>query len=401
MEKWKNNRIVKIAFIDHLAVGTGIVRYATQLANHLILLDKNLRIDFYTHDSNFNNNIELYKDQAFKVKILVSTKPINLRGKIFNKIRKTCGVSIRDRLTSELNSLKNYDVFYFTSAHMSKYYEMKGTKVATFHDFNWKYSFGLPTFSKQDVAKLNFEMKAWIEDTVPIVSSDFMKKELIKFYGNNLLNNIEVIYLPNLAQESNLESDSLPKEITYPYLLCPASMYSHKNHFNIYQALFKLKQSGMLNRFKLVLTGHNSDHFRYAKLCSEGVMQADENDYDVLGLGYVNNNEMDSLIKNAAVNISASFYEAGSGPALDAWINESPVIISNIESHLNQLSFFKIDCITFNPVDFNDIADKIAFALDNLSMLKKQSENAKIALKQYDWNEASKKYLKVFKHYAN
>jgi glycosyltransferase involved in cell wall biosynthesis len=389
---------MKIAFIDHLPVGTGIIRLASKLARSLVETDKNVELTFFTHWSNFQNNKELFdfKTPNFKLEILASTFPKNRIYPYYEKALKKIGITDKNRLKKELESIVGFDVIYFTSAHMSRYYNIEGIKFATFHDFNWKYAFGSANFSKKTLHAFNESMPSWFESTVPVVSSDFIKKEIDKFYPLHKYP-VEVVYLPNIGNEVEVFSKRI---YDFPYILYPANICSHKNHLNLYHGLAILKNANKLNGTKLILTGAGTDHFTYGKLSNTGLEEGDKDDFDVLGLGYVHNDVMDNLIKYADLNISVSIYEAASGPAIDAWINKVPFIMSDIEPHRNQLDFFKLECILFDPFNTDDIADKIDFALSNPVLLKQMSEKGYHALKVYNWNAAAKNYLTIFKKYA-
>ncbi len=390
---------MKIAIIDHLPIGTGIIRVATKLAKSLIEIEQKVEIVYFTHYSNFNKNKELFdiKSSKFNLNILKSTSPENKVYSYSKKILQKIGLHFHDKLKEELEAITGFDVIYFTSAHMSSYFNIAGLKFATFHDFNWKYSFGASNFSKQSVQLFNTAMPVWFESTVPLVSNHFIKKEIEKFYSNHKYP-IEVIYLPNIGNEI---SNSVKQVFDFPYILYPANLCSHKNHLNLFHALFNLKNQNKLKGLKLILTGAGTDHFKYAKLSLNGIEESTYIDYDVLGLGYVHNDYMDSLIKHAKLNISASIYEAGSGPAVDAWINKVPFIMSDIEPHKNQLDFFNLECVLFNPFNPYDIAEKIDYSINNLEELKKMSEKAYEALIRYHWNIVAKKYLNIFKKYVN
>ena len=389
---------MKIAFIDHLPVGTGIIRLATKLAKALVDVDKNVVLEYYTHSSNFNKNRELFECNSarFKVKILASTYPKSNFHYYSKKMSAVLGMPVMNRLKRELESIKGFDIVYFTSAHMSPFYAVQGVCFGTFHDFNWKYSFGMPNFSTANIRLFEKAMPAWFACTVPIASSDFIQQEIEKFYPAHKYP-VEVIYLPNIGNEIG---DGTKRNYDFPYILYPANICAHKNHLNLYNGLYKLKIEGKLGGVKLILTGAGTDHFKYASLCKEGIRESSVDDFDVLGLGYVNNDVMDSLIKHAVLNLSASIYEAGSVPAIDAWIKKVPFIMSDILPHRNQLEFYKLDCVLFDPFDPSDIAKKMGYALSNPEVLQQMSLRGHEALKKYNWAEAAANYLKVFSKYA-
>jgi len=115
----------------------------------------------------------------------------------------------------------------------------------------------------------------------------------------------------------------------------------------------------------------------------------------------VNHNDMDRLVENAFLNISTSLYEAGSGPALDAWNQQSPVIISDIPSHRDQLNFWKINCLLFDPLNAVDIAEKISYAFFHQDELREMSVKASELLNASNWDETAAQYLTIFKKYIN
>lgn len=390
---------MKIAFVDHLPLGTGIPRMATRLAKSIAAIDKNIGVTFFTNWNTYQSNKELYEGgfPGFRVEVLKASAPVKKIYAYSNKILKFSGIETQNRLQKELEDIKGFDAVYFTAAHMSPFYNIEGKKFATFHDFNWKYCFGTPNFTKKDVANFNEAMPLWFDATVPIVSSHFIKTEIEKFYPGHKYP-VEVVYLPNIGAEVKGQPEKL---FTFPYILYPANLFAHKNHLMLFRALHLLKQQEKLKDLKLVLTGGGTDHFKYSKLSLTGIEQSNADDFDVLGMGYVSNTEIDSLIKNATLNLSASIYEAGSGPAIDAWINKAPFIMSDIPSHRDQLSNFNLKCILFDPCSHYDMAEKIGYALNNLDEMKKMSLAGHEALKKNNWETAARNYLSIFKKYTD
>jgi|GEM_PF-7060087 len=390
---------MRIAFIDHLPLGTGIPRLATSLAKALVETSELIELTYFTHWVTYSTNKELYEtsNPRFKVQVLKTSYPQGKISVYSKKVLRIAGLKVQNKMKAELEAIKGFDVVYFTAAHMSAFYKVEGKKFATFHDFNWKYSFGTPNFSPKDIQIFNGAMPLWFEHTVPVVSSHFIKSEIEKFYPAHKYP-VEVIYLPNIGAEVK---GAVKQVFDFPYILYPANLFPHKNHQMLFQGLRLLKQRGKLNNIKLVLTGGGTDHFKHARLSFAGIEESNAADFDVLGLGYVSNTMMDSLIKNALMNISASVYEAGSGPAIDAWINKVPFIMSDIPSHRDQLKNFDLPCVLFNPYSAEDIADKIEYALAHLEQLKEMSLKGHEALKKNNWQAVAQKYLEVFTKYAN
>jgi glycosyltransferase involved in cell wall biosynthesis len=398
---------MRIAIIDHVSVAGGIIRYATNLAKALKQADAQCHVSIFTTQKNFETNKSLFQANAeyFETVILGNTKT-TFSGSFYVDIAlyKLFGTSRGKLLNREIyQRTKGYDLVYFTCAHASDFIPVRPKSMATYHDLNWKYLFGTPLFSGSSVASMNTEIVKWLNSTGVIVSSPYVKNEIRSFYPD-VKCEINVVFLPNLAKK--IQFDPEKRDLTYKkfgisrkYILCPAHLMPHKNHLNLFSAFHKFRQTPEGKDYMLILTGHATDHFKYAKAIHIGAEMASSEDFDILGLGYVSNEEVDVLIKNASFIVSASLHEAGSGPALDGWINEVPVILSSIEPHMDQLEFFKIDCPTFDPMNIDDIADKISYAATNLDELREQSKKASKAFDEYSWIKVGKKYLEIFKNH--
>lgn len=397
----------RIAFIDPIPVAGGIVRFATNLAAVITRLDPNIKITYFTTEVNYKSNRDLfdgYRD-SFTTRVLKSTRRTYSGTMFFDTLLLRMLSTDRAKLIKKEVYLltKGYDAVFFTNAHATEFIRVKPPSFATFHDMLWKYQFGMPLFPSDHISRLDNHMKQWLEKTRVIVSTPFVKSEILRFFKIRE-SDIEVVYLPNFAQKpkSSREKDGETLRslgIDRKYVLYPSHLMPHKNHQNLFCAFSKLMQSEeFAGRYMLVLTGSGTDHFKYGKAIHLGLRVADESDFDILGLGYISNAAVDVVIRNASLVISTSLYEAGSGPALDAWINEVPVTISNIESHKDQLRFFGIDCLLFDPTDANDIRDKIAYALTHLDELKRQSVSASTKFEEYNWEVVGRRYLEIFKN---
>jgi glycosyltransferase involved in cell wall biosynthesis len=395
---------MRIAFVDHISVSGGIIRYGIQLAKALARTNNEVSVTYFTHQKNYLNNRALFDEGAsyFRTEVLNYTKSGILANKYLDiAVNKVFRSSWAKKLREEIvRKTKPFDAVYFTCAHASECIEVIPPSFGTFHDLNWKYLFGDPLFSKEAVKATDQQLKKWFKRTNIIVSTPFIRDEIVKFYPE-VEGKIHVIFVPGLAEKIKGEVKSgllADLHLDKPYILYPAHLMPHKNHNNLFHAFWKLlNDPGRSDKYLLVLTGWNSDHFEYGLVNGTGLQIAGPGHFNVRGLGYLSNETMDNVIKGASLVISASLYEAGSGPALDAWVNEVPVIISNIRPHLDQLDFFRIDCETFDPMDTDDMYRKMDYALNNLQKIKQQSIAAAARLDTYTWKDAAQAYLDIFK----
>jgi glycosyltransferase involved in cell wall biosynthesis len=392
---------MKIAFVENMPVAGGIIRYGVNLANAIAKIPGN-SVVFYTHEQNYLSNKALYEDKhnSFSTVILYGTKrKIIFSNRIDQLLFKIFGISRESLVKKEiLEKTKDDEVVYFTCAHHSFFIPVKGKSIATMHDLNWNYIFGVPLFSKQDGIEIRRNFQKWLENSTIVCSTNFIKEEVIRFF--NYQKQIHVIHLSSLSQiKSSSNNDKSVKDlgIEKPYILYPGHLMPHKNHLFLFRAFYELMQNkDYEGKFTLVLTGGGTNYFEYAKAGKFGAEIANQEDYNIRGLGYVKNDEMDSLISNAHLVISPSLYEAGSGPAIDAWGAGIPVIISNIKPHVEQINFYDIDCTTFDPLDLNDCVNALTNTLDNIDEMRITSKKSIEKIKFNNWETVAKQYYEVF-----
>jgi len=145
------------------------------------------------------------------------------------------------------------------------------------------------------------------------------------------------------------------------YVFCGTHLTVHKNLGPLLAAHAIVRR-----RFpdvRLVLTGAGTEAAS-GVATSIGTIAAAEPP-DVLGLGYVSNDQIDALIAHAAVVVNPSLYEAGNGPGVDAWSHGVPVAMSDIPSFREHLDVQGVRAVLFDPRDPADIAVKVIGILEN------------------------------------
>jgi glycosyltransferase involved in cell wall biosynthesis len=294
---------------------------------------------------------------------------------------------------------QGFDLALFPWVFLVAYPELKIPTVAIFHDFNYKYYFGgKSTFSAGQLQQLEKEMPIWIRNSIPIVSSEFMKQEIVKFYPE-CIDKVNHIYLGPMSGVSNFSKDEAREimshfSINKRYLLYPTNICSHKNIGPLLSAMFLIRKSG--NRIKLVLTGPGTENIN-GNACNIGITFNNKPDKDVIGLGYVSNIEMDALVQCATVVVTTSLYEAGNGPGFDAWCKGIPVAMSNIPSFTEHLKIQGVKAALFNPRDPESIAECIIAILKKYKKALKNATESKKAIEKYSWDKAALEYIDVFK----
>jgi glycosyltransferase involved in cell wall biosynthesis len=182
-----------------------------------------------------------------------------------------------------------------------------------------------------------------------------------------------------------------------PYILYPTNLCVHKNVGPLFSALSLLRKQGY--DLRVILTGPGTERVRGH--ASDIGVELGHVDQDVLGLGYVSNLEMDSLIQCASVVVSLSLYEAGNGPGIDAWMRGVPVAMSNIPAFLEHLEVQGVRAEVFDPHSPMDIALKINAILSDPEKATMDARYSREALQKITWEQTAKKYLEIFDDILN
>ena len=191
-----------------------------------------------------------------------------------------------------------------------------------------------------------------------IVTNDIAKNDIKTLY-DVIEENILSIPLPyplwvEHTKFSNeiLEKNNLSKN---NFILYPAQYWAHKNHIRLILAAQIMKEQNF--NLKIVFTGLDQGNKKYL------LNQVEELDLseNVLFLDYVEEDELASLYKNAFALVYPSLAGVDSLSALEAMYFNCPVLIANNAGYELQL---KSSALYFNPLDENDIIDKINMLSD-------------------------------------
>lgn len=182
--------------------------------------------------------------------------------------------------------------------------------------------------------------------------------------------------------ENNLEKGK--------YLFYPAQFWPHKNHIRIIKALAILKKQGL--DFNAVFTGSDKGNEKYIK---QKVKEYDL-EKNVKFLGFVSEEELISLYKNAFAMTFASMFGPDNLPPLEAMALSCPVICADFKGSKKQLGDATL---FFNSLDENDLAEKIKNLYENeafkVALIKKGYD---LALK-YTVNNYVNEFLKLVEEF--
>jgi glycosyltransferase involved in cell wall biosynthesis len=405
---------MKIAVIDHIGNPGGGSRVARALLPALKKARSDVSVTF------FGNPHSIKREQLDRA---VSPYGIHIHGLSSAKLAGKDLLNIRGsrhvvnlfqrKLEGPLSSLsfylsgavhkeletvvKGYDIAFFIWPFHLKCPELQCPMAGIFHDFNFKYFFSGQTMAPWVLEFLNREMPIWLSRSTPIVSTEFMRGELQKFYPE-YGHKTKVVSVAPTSGVSAIDLDhanSIVKNrfrIQKDYILCPTNISSHKNIGTLLSSFPILKEKG--HDIMLVFAGSGTEIVN-GRSCAIG-LEMGCMPQDVLGLGYVTHEEIDSLIQCASVVVNPSLYEGGNVPGFDAWERGVPVAMSNIPPFLEHLAIHHVHAEIFDPRSPEDIADKIDFILSNPQQVGLKTKSSREGISHFTWERSAEGYLKIF-----
>ena len=305
---------------------------------------------------------------------------------------------VRDQITG-------YDVLYVGCPCWIEPFDPGTPLVATFHDFHYKH---FPEAYESDrLAVIERQTPAWLQQcTISVTSTGFIRSDLLESY-RDVASRTEIVYVAPYSLEmpsAEVLSRTLKETgVRHPYVLYSGALTAHKNVVSLVEATALLRDAG--TPIQLVITGDGTDLIGRSSTeeMSEPVQVLDRairkaglhRGDDYLALGYVSNSAVDALSVAADAVVSASLYEAGCGPALDAWQTGVPVAFSNIPPFVEQLEHFGVEAHVFDPHDPADIAAKLQDTVFDYENSQAMAERSRIAQKRYTWDDAAQSYYDI------
>ena len=153
------------------------------------------------------------------------------------------------------------------------------------------------------------------------------------------------------------------KESANSYILYVGNDYPHKNLERLKLACEKIRQDGL--RYSLILI-----------------------------TGFVSEQELDNLYKNASLFVFPSLYEGFGLPPLEAMKRGVPVASSNATCLPEILGDAAIH---FNPLNVDDMIEKIKKALIDRELRETLIKRGFERVKKYSWSKMARETLEIYK----
>lgn len=216
-----------------------------------------------------------------------------------------------------------------------------------------------------------------------VIGNNEGKNQVCKYYNANE-DLVKTIPMPTpeyvyYTKENNdiLSKFSLEKN---KFLLYPAQFWAHKNHIRLIKEFSKLKQEKY--DFKLVFTGSDKGNIEYIKEKAKEL----NIEKDVIFAGFVTEQELVALYKNAYALTFAAYFGPDNIPPLEAMALGCPVICSDFKGAREQLK----DCaLYFNPTTGENFNENIK-KLEDDSFKNSLIQKGEVLAKEY----CSENYIK-------
>jgi glycosyltransferase involved in cell wall biosynthesis len=374
----KNKIGINLLFINTKFPG-GSVTYAKKLLEAISLIDIDNEYFIYIHKDCKASDFEFGAN--FKVKVLpFSNSNVFLR---YLWEQFVLPFYIKKDEISLLHSLG-----YVTPILTNK------KKVVSILDINYIGHAGQMNILKRILLGTMVTLSAWFSKKI-ITISNFSKDQIVKYTKVNP-NKICVTYLSgsndSIIDEKNNFKKVLAKYILNdPYIIAFSSPSPHKNIENLLLA-FKILHAKYGN-LKFLLVGYQSKSNVLMELIEKENLSS-----SVIFTGYVPDEEVYPLIREASVFVFPSRYEGFGIPILDAQTCKVPIASSNAAS-LPEIGGKSVTY--FNPENINEMAEAINVYLENHEFATKSITDNLENRVLFSWEKTAKETLSIYKNILN
>ena len=373
---------IGIDFINLYDLNVGLGRYAQQLIYGLTTVDQE---NEYTLFINAKVSNQIYiTNPRFQIQVIKTPSrkyaPYNQIYFAFHKRH----LQVQD-----------FDLLHSPVTPLPLLLPKKIKTIVTLHDLAWR--FFPENFRPEGVAWWRFAWPRSLKKSNHIVvPSESTKQDILKFYGIPE-EKITVIYpyiSLHLLETSSENLNVFKKRYNLPerYILYVGALRKNKNLELLLKAFQILKKEKNISQ-KLVLAGLKE--WGNERIFLEITRLNLEN--EVIVTGAISDDDLPLIYEAADVFVFPSLYEGFGYPPLEAMTCGTPVIVSNISSLPEIVGDAGLYC---NPLDIQDIAEKIYQVLSSPSLAEKLRNLGLRRVKQFSMEKMINKYLEVYQKVA-
>lgn len=230
------------------------------------------------------------------------------------------------------------------------------------------------------------------------IMSEYGKQDLINKY-HLPSDKIQVIpwasFLSECPTPTWHETENVKLKYVLPerFIFYPAQTWEHKNHINLLNALFILREKYKLT-VNLVCTGRLNDFHRKIMI-KVSELNLDE---QVKFLGFISQSELLSVYQLCDMLVFPSLFEGWGMPVMEAFSIKVPVACSEIHPLLDQAEGA---AMMFDPNDPQDIAIKIHRVYTNKNMQNELISKGIARVHDYSWHKTAKLFRAHYRRILN
>lgn len=263
-------------------------------------------------------------------------------------------------------------------------------KVLVIHDLTYRY---FPeTLPRQIVMHLKYCLPFYVKRADLIITDSYSAKSGIIKELKVSENKIKVVHLAAGCKENNMvNQDGILNKfgIEKPdYILFVGTIEPRKNVEGIIRCYAKLKEK-MINPPRLVIAGGWGWKSENVKRLVTELKLLEK----VIFTGYVSDDELAVLYRNAGVLLYPSFYEGFGLPPLEAMSYGIPVICSNTSSLPEVVGDA---AIMINPYDIDDMFSALRKVYTDKELRKIYIKKSIQQSKKFSWEKTAQHHLTVF-----
>ena len=370
----KNHYIIGIDARFYGSVGKGLGRYAQEVIDHLLTLDRdNHYVIFLTKD-----NIDLFITDNPRVKKVLADVP--WYG--WAEQLKMPGIIAREKL--DLVHYLHFNVPYFARTPF----------VVTVHDL---ILYRYPTVRASTLSPLYYWIKnlayrliisSAVRRALQIIAvSEFTKQDIIKQFKiapEKVTVTYEGVSTFAKGQEAS-GGHTAQTGITGPYLLYVGNAYPHKNLDWLIDSLAEFKLAGL----KLVLVGR--EDFFYKRL--KELAASKEHSENVVFLGFVPDGQLKQLYHEALAYVFPSLYEGFGLPPLEAMALSCPVLSANTSCLPEVLGDA---AIYFDPHDKQSLLSAILRVKEDEALRRQLIARGLAHSAKFKWQDCAEQTLAIY-----
>lgn len=293
------------------------------------------------------------------------------------------------------NDLKkdNVDIFHGLSNEIPFGIKKSGVKsVVTIHDLIFiRYPELYPAIDRFFYQQ-KFQYACENADSIIAISQQ-TKDDIMEFYKIPS-ERIRVIYQDCQAifhqkvENQTLLNIKQKYSLNKPYIICVSSFSERKNQKHLVEAFLQLG----LKDYELILVGGNSkyaeDIFKFP--------QSGRFDTSVRGLFNVPSSDLPALYQGATLSVYPSFFEGFGIPIVEALHSGVPVVAAS-GSCLEEAG--GDGALIANPLDINDLADKIRQVLTNQTLRNDLILKGKEHVKQFSGERIAGQLVELYREF--